>query len=259
MEAARYGDTNGYQTDGPRDMWRWRDWVIDAFNRNMPFDQFTVEQLAGDLLPNATLDQRIATGFNRNHRTSGEGGIIPEEYRVEYVADRAQTTATVWLGLTVGLRPLPRPQVRSDHAEGLLPALRLLQPDSRRARASSGTTATRSRSSRRRCPDQQKRLAELDRRAGTARIAAAVGERACQGRLRGRAGERTSGRQARDLVPRPADAFDGRQYKRRQLAEFDYLQPFTYAAAGSTRASPDGAILSRARRLLRRARATDST
>ena len=83
-------------------MWRWRDWVIDAFNRNMPYDQFTVEQLAGDLLPNATLDQRIATGFNRNHRTTGEGGIIPEEYRVEYVADRAQTTATVWLGLTVG-------------------------------------------------------------------------------------------------------------------------------------------------------------
>lgn len=102
MEAARYGDTNGYQTDGPRDMWRWRDWVLDAFNRNMPFDQFTVEQLAGDLLPNATLSQRIATGFNRNHRTNGEGGIIPEEYRVEYVADRAQTTATVWMGLTVG-------------------------------------------------------------------------------------------------------------------------------------------------------------
>jgi hypothetical protein len=102
MEAARYGDTNGYQTDGPRQMWRWRDWVLDAFNRNMPYDQFTVEQLAGDLLPNATLSQKIATGFNRNHRTNGEGGIIPEEYRVEYVADRAQTTATVWMGLTLG-------------------------------------------------------------------------------------------------------------------------------------------------------------
>jgi hypothetical protein len=102
MEAARYGDSNGYQTDGARDMWRWRDWVIDAFNRNMPYDRFTVEQLAGDLLPNATLDQQIASGFNRNHRTSGEGGIIPEEYRVEYVADRAQTTATVWMGLTAG-------------------------------------------------------------------------------------------------------------------------------------------------------------
>ena len=102
MEAARYGDTNGYQTDGPRDMWRWRDWVIDAFNRNMPYDQFTIEQLAGDLLPNPTLNQLIATGFNRNHRTNGEGGIIPEEYRVEYVADRAQTTSIVWMGLTLG-------------------------------------------------------------------------------------------------------------------------------------------------------------
>jgi Protein of unknown function (DUF1553)/Protein of unknown function (DUF1549)/Concanavalin A-like lectin/glucanases superfamily/Planctomycete cytochrome C len=102
MENARYGDTNGYQTDGARDMWRWRDWVIAAFNSNMHWDRFTVEQLAGDLLPDATLEQRIASGFNRNHRTTGEGGIIPEEYRVEYVADRAQTTATVWMGLTVG-------------------------------------------------------------------------------------------------------------------------------------------------------------
>ena len=102
MEAARYGDTNGYQTDGPRFMWRWRDWVIDAFNNNMPYDEFTVEQLAGDLLPNATRPQIIATGFNRNHRTNGEGGIIPEEYRVEYVADRAQTTSIVWMGLTMG-------------------------------------------------------------------------------------------------------------------------------------------------------------
>ena len=83
-------------------MWRWRDWVIDAFNRNLPFDQFTIEQLAGDLLPDATLDQQIATGFNRNHRGNAEGGIIPEEYAVEYVVDRVETTATVWLGLTLG-------------------------------------------------------------------------------------------------------------------------------------------------------------
>lgn len=102
LEAARYADTNGYQSDGPRDMWRWRDWVINAFHRNMPFDQFTVEQIAGDLLPNATLDQRIATGFHRNHRTSAEGGIVDEEFRVEYVADRTETTSAVWLGLTVG-------------------------------------------------------------------------------------------------------------------------------------------------------------
>lgn len=99
--AARYADTSGYQSDGERTMWRWRDWVIDAYNANMPFDQFTVEQLAGDLLPNPTLDQRIATGFNRNHRGNAEGGIIPEEYAVEYVVDRVETTATVWLGLTM--------------------------------------------------------------------------------------------------------------------------------------------------------------
>ena len=102
LEAARYSDTNGYQTDGPRDMWRWRDWVIDAYRANMPFDRFTIEQLAGDLLPNATLDQRLATGFHRNHRTSAEGGIVDEEFRVEYVADRTETTSTVWLGLTIG-------------------------------------------------------------------------------------------------------------------------------------------------------------
>jgi hypothetical protein len=102
LEAARYADTNGYQGDGERIMWRWRDWVIDAFNRNMPFDQFTVEQIAGDLLPGSTLQQKIATGFNRNHRGNAEGGIIPEEYAVEYVVDRVDTTATVWLGLTMG-------------------------------------------------------------------------------------------------------------------------------------------------------------
>jgi hypothetical protein len=102
LDAARYADTNGYQNDGERYMWRWRDWVIDAFNRNLHFDQFTTEQLAGDLLPQPTLEQRIATGFNRNHRGNAEGGIIPEEYAVEYVVDRVETTATVWLGLTLG-------------------------------------------------------------------------------------------------------------------------------------------------------------
>lgn len=102
LEAARYADTNGYQSDGERTMWRWRDWVIEAFNKNMPFDVFAVEQLAGDLLPEPTLDQLIATGFNRNHRGNAEGGIIPEEYAAEYVADRVETTATVWLGLTLG-------------------------------------------------------------------------------------------------------------------------------------------------------------
>jgi hypothetical protein len=102
LEAARYADSNGYQSDGERHMWRWRDWVIEAFNRNLPFDQFTIEQIAGDLLPNPTLDQRIATGFNRNHRGNSEGGVIPEEYAAEYVIDRVDTTSTVFLGLTAG-------------------------------------------------------------------------------------------------------------------------------------------------------------
>ncbi len=102
LDGARYADTNGYQTDAERFMWRWRDWVIEAFNRNMPFDEFTVEQIAGDMLPNATLQQKIASGFNRNHRGNGEGGIIPEEYAVEYVVDRVETTSAVWLGLTLG-------------------------------------------------------------------------------------------------------------------------------------------------------------
>jgi hypothetical protein len=102
LDAARYADTSGYQSDGERFMWRWRDWVIDAYNRNLPFDQFTVEQLAGDLLPNPSLDQRIATGFHRNHRMNSEGGIVPEEYAAEYVVDRVETTYTVWMGLTMG-------------------------------------------------------------------------------------------------------------------------------------------------------------
>lgn len=102
LDAARYADTNGYQGDGTRTMWPWRNWAINALNSNMPFDQFTVEQLAGDLLSNATLDQKIATGFHRNHPLNGEGGRIAEESRVEYVFDRVETTGTVWLGLTIG-------------------------------------------------------------------------------------------------------------------------------------------------------------
>jgi hypothetical protein len=102
LDAARYADSNGYQTDGTRTMWPWRDWVIQALNRNLPFDQFTVEQLAGDLLPGATRAQKMATGFNRNHMLNGEGGRIAEESRVDYVVDRVDTTATVWMGLTLG-------------------------------------------------------------------------------------------------------------------------------------------------------------
>ncbi len=102
LDAARYADTNGYQTDAERYMWRWRDWVIDAFSANKPFDEFTVEQLAGDMLPGASVEQVVATGFNRNHRGNGEGGIVDAEYAVEYVVDRVDTTSTVWLGLTLG-------------------------------------------------------------------------------------------------------------------------------------------------------------
>ncbi|HCS53146.1 MAG TPA: hypothetical protein DIW81_16385, partial [Planctomycetaceae bacterium] len=102
LDLARYADTNGYQYDTEREQWVWRDWVIDAYNRNMPFDQFTIEQLAGDLLRNATAQQRLATGFNRNHGITIEGGIIDEEYRTEYVMDRVITTGGVWMGLTIG-------------------------------------------------------------------------------------------------------------------------------------------------------------
>ena len=102
LDAARYADSGGYQNDMRRSQWPWRDWVIQAYNNNTPFDQFTIEQLAGDLLPNPSKDQILATAFNRNHRINNEGGIVPEEYLVEYVADRAETTSTVWMGLTVG-------------------------------------------------------------------------------------------------------------------------------------------------------------
>ncbi len=102
LDAARYADSHGYSLDRRRVMWPWRDWVISAFNQNLPFDQFTVEQIAGDLLPDATIAQQVATGFNRNHPIQSEGGVINEEYRVETVVDRVETTAAVFLGLTLG-------------------------------------------------------------------------------------------------------------------------------------------------------------
>ena len=101
LDLARYADTDGYQDDEPRIMWRWRDWLIDALNNNMPFDQFTIEQLAGDLIPKARPDQQLATGFLRNNRVNGKGGSIADEFQVEYIADRINTVATTWLGLTV--------------------------------------------------------------------------------------------------------------------------------------------------------------
>ena len=101
LDLARYADSNGYQVDLARSIWPYREWVINAFNRNQPFDQFTIEQLAGDLLPNPTLEQKIATGFNRNTKINDEGGGDAEEYRVKAVKDRVATVGTAWLGLTL--------------------------------------------------------------------------------------------------------------------------------------------------------------
>ncbi|MFG0266500.1 MAG: PSD1 and planctomycete cytochrome C domain-containing protein [Rhodopirellula sp. JB055] len=102
LDAARYSDSDGFQLDETRQNWPWRDWVINQFAKNRPFDQFTVEQFAGDLLPDATPEQKLATCFHRNHMTNGEGGRDPEESRIDYVIDRVNTTGTVWLGLTLG-------------------------------------------------------------------------------------------------------------------------------------------------------------
>jgi hypothetical protein len=102
LDLARYADSNGYSIDAPRSIWKYRDWVLDAFNHDMPFDQFVTEQLAGDLVPGATLAQRIATGFHRNTQINEEGGIDLEQFRVESIVDRTNTTGTVFLGLTVG-------------------------------------------------------------------------------------------------------------------------------------------------------------
>ena len=102
LDGARFADTHGLHVDSHRDMWPWRDWVIEAYNRNLPFDQFTLEQIAGDLLPGASTEQRIATGFHRNHMISYQGSEIPEKVHTAYVVDRVNTTGTVWLGLTLG-------------------------------------------------------------------------------------------------------------------------------------------------------------
>ena len=102
LDQARYADSNGYSVDAPRQIWKFRDWVVDALNHDMPFDQFTVEQLAGDLLANATNSQKVATGFHRNTQINQEGGIDKEQFRIDSVFDRVATTGTVWLGLTIG-------------------------------------------------------------------------------------------------------------------------------------------------------------
>ena len=115
LDQARYADTNGYEKDRERSIWPYRDWVIRAFNRDMPFDRFTIDQIAGDLLPGATSTRRIATGFHRNTMINEEGGIDIEEFRFAALIDRQNTTGTVWLGLTDRLGAVPFTQVRSDH------------------------------------------------------------------------------------------------------------------------------------------------
>jgi hypothetical protein len=233
LEAARYADTNGYQSDGPRDMWRWRDWVIDAFNRDMPFDRFTIEQLAGDLLPNATLAQKIATGFQRNHRTSAEGGIVDEEFRTEYVADRAETTSTVWLGLTMGCSrchdhkydPITQKDFYSLFAfynnvpeKGFVYNFGNEEPYIKAP-----------------LPYQQAKLDEFDRKIDALRrkVTPEINLSITDG-LTFQSG--------------PKSAYDGTKFTEapdKDTAHFDYRDPFTFAAWIKP-ASADGAILSRA-------------
>src|ERR1039458_6488590 len=255
MEAARFSDTNGYSNDGVREMWRYRDWVIDAFNHNLPFDEFTVDQIAGDLLPHPTLDQMIATGFNRNHRTSAEGGIVPEEFRVDYAADRTETTATVWMGLTVGCARC------HDHKYDPIP-----QRDYYRMFAyfnsvpgngfayNFGNDVPKIKAP---LPDQQKVLDALQAKVTAAQKKWDALQPAIQ-RAESGADFRsaqdwtiTEGlvfRESRDET-KPADLshFDGTSYLEatKQVADFDYNEPFTFAAS----IKPDsnqGAILSHA-------------
>jgi mono/diheme cytochrome c family protein len=101
LDAARYADSHGYHIDSERSMWKWRDWVVDAFNQNKPYDQFTIEQLAGDLLPEATTEQKVGSGYVRANMSTGEGGAIEQEYQCKYTFDRVETTSTIWLGLTL--------------------------------------------------------------------------------------------------------------------------------------------------------------
>ena len=127
LDVARYADTYGYQADRINHLWPWRDRVIKSFNRNIRINQFIIEQLAGDLLPDATQDQKVATAFNRLHRQTNEGGSVDEEFRVEYNADRVHTARRRVPRPHDGMRALSRPQIRSRFAEGLLPPVRVLQ------------------------------------------------------------------------------------------------------------------------------------
>ena len=160
LDAARYADTHGYFTDHERFMWRWRDWVIEAFNQNMPFDQFTIEQLAGDLLPEPTVAQRIATGFNRNHMVTEETGVIPEEYRVGIRGRPRAHDGRRVDGADGRLRAVPRPQVRpADRSASTISSLRTSTACRRRESAAARRTPRRCSTWRR--SEEAKRRTEL--------------------------------------------------------------------------------------------------
>lgn len=244
LEAARYADTNGYQSDGPRDMWRWRDWVIDAFQKDMPFDRFTVEQIAGDLLPNATVSQKVASGFHRNHRTSAEGGIVDEEFRVDYVADRAATTATVWLGMTMGCARC------HDHKYDPFTQKEFYQffaffnntPD----RGFVYNFGNEPPFLHAPLPEQERRLAEFDRQMAEARARLAGADAGIE---RARSGWKPPAAwnvRAGLVYDFPALAhFDGKDFRTEtaKAPHFEYREPFTFAARIQSRAA-NGAILS---------------
>ncbi|MDX1980129.1 MAG: DUF1553 domain-containing protein [Bryobacteraceae bacterium] len=238
LDAARYADTNGYQNDQERYMWRWRDWVIEAFNRNMPFDQFTIEQLAGDLLPNPTLSQRIATGFNRNHRGNAENGTDPREYQVEYAVDRLETTATVWLGLTMGCARC------HDHKYDPV-----TQRDFYRFYAYFNNVSDRGRYFKygntppfvlAPTPAEQEKLAALDTRIEKARVAAAAQQAAHKAALQAWPGEAWSFEESLLVASGggalPIDLGD--------KADFDFYARFTLAARIRPE-SPTGGVIAR--------------
>jgi hypothetical protein len=239
LEAARYADTNGYQSDGPRDMYRWRDWVIDAFRDNMPFDRFTIEQIAGDLLPNATVSQKVATGFNRNHRTSAEGGIVDEEFRVEYVADRAETTSTVWLGMTLGCARC------HDHKYDPFLQKEFYQffaffnqtPD----RGFVNNFGNEPPFVQAPHPDEQRKLDEFDSRIAAARAHL----KSLEPEIAGCGRDNWNVRDGLVAAFSESGHFDGKEFRteRAGVPRFNYQDPFTFAARIRSD-TPTGAILS---------------
>ncbi|HYE18891.1 MAG TPA: PSD1 and planctomycete cytochrome C domain-containing protein [Tepidisphaeraceae bacterium] len=201
LDLARYSDTNGYEKDRPRVMWPWRDWVINAINADMPFDRFTVEQLAGDMLPNATADQRVATGFHRNTMINEEGGIDPLEYRFHAMVDRVGTTGTTWLGLTVACAQCHTHKydpIRHEEYFGIMaaldnadePVMELVTPEIEAKRAEA---AAKAKAMRAELPSKFP-LAQAEWISAGGKLTTASGERAeCQGdgswRIGGGSGE----------------------------------------------------------------------